>query len=1068
MRRTIVAAVFLFSLLPFTLAISQLEPAVQKPQITPTPGVVPSFEPDQLEQVTEVEKQVQEAILAAVAAERENVLAYLAYDIQTQIITISQDSSWAKAYLALTDPETGEVLPTEPGLAFAIRNGSQWQAILPSHSDWESTLRNAPIDLISEEDKAGWLELFEEQAANVPSAPLSGYLLPWAEGKVVNLSQSVGHDKYTPSGNAHFSWDFYVHRTMWDIYAAREGTVWLIKDDINTDDNTVPIGNYLVLQDTTTSPVTYQLYLHLAQDSIPPSLRVKGAPVIQGQFIGVADNTGNSTGHHLHYQVHTNPLSYWGQAVDVIFDDVDINGGRPRAPYYDPPYCGPDDVCQVFRSSYVSRNRVKGDLTAPVGDLTTIANGQVVGQSTVLLKGWGTDNESGFYSGQFVAEYGGAWHDISPVFYTPSFEYNWNLCASGVSDGVVSVAVHLRDMDGNRARRAGLSHFTKKFTCAPPPPACTVGPAQVALFKEPNYQGACTVYAAGDYADGSVLGAVGDNGASSIRIGEGIRATLFMDAGYSGRGETFFSSDSNLADNRVGAKTVSSMKVQAANTAPAIPALIWPADGKNFTTADSLFLSWEDQGGAQEFQVKLGAITTDWLSQTYWNLANLPAGSYSWQVRARNSAGTSNWSPPHSLAIQSQALSGGSTVTAPFIDSVESEIDSNGWTTSGLWKRSTVPFPASSGSYYWWFGQSDSGDEHYITGKYGDLTSRPIAIPGPGYYLRFWYRYQTETQGKHWDQRWVQISVDGGPFSNLVQLSDDPMNYWLRSLAINLSAYAGKTIRVRFHFDTVDLALNDYAGWSIDDVEITNAPVPACSDSNEPNDTAMQAVPLSYGQTMTAQICPGGDIDFYSFTGVAGDKVVADIDAQSEGSELDAVIYLLDSDGSSVLAKHDDEEPYSRYDPHLGYELPRSGQYYLKVQAWDNPGEGGPESFYRLKLTTDSEDPTARLVYPVSNVPVASGKITLQASAVDSGSGISHVEFLWHSGDWLNSKWEVLGADRDGSDGWSLEFDASSLVAQKDIAFYIKAYDWAGNWDGSGAYNISFDYKPLFIPLVRR
>ena len=29
-----------------------------------------------------------------------------------------------------------------------------------------------------------------------------------------------------------------------------------------------------------------------------------GAPVVQGQLIGVADNTGQSTGHHLHFQLH--------------------------------------------------------------------------------------------------------------------------------------------------------------------------------------------------------------------------------------------------------------------------------------------------------------------------------------------------------------------------------------------------------------------------------------------------------------------------------------------------------------------------------------------------------------------------------------------------------------------------------------------------------------------------------------------------------------------------------------------------------------------------------------------
>jgi hypothetical protein len=73
------------------------------------------------------------------------------------------------------------------------------------------------------------------------------------------------------------------------------------------------------------------------------------------------------------------------------------------------------------------------------------------------------------------------------------------------------------------------------------------------------------------------------------------------------------------------------------------------------------------------------------------------------------------------------------------------------------------------------------------------------------------------------------------------------------------------------------------------------------------------------------------------------------------------------------------------------------------------------------------------------------------------GEGISHVEFSWHSGDWIASPWVTLGSDWVGDDGWSYDFDTSSLGDQRDIAFFVKAYDWAGNWSGAAIWGMAID-----------
>jgi len=75
-----------------------------------------------------------------------------------------------------------------------------------------------------------------------------------------------------------------------------------------------------------------------------------------------------------------------------------------------------------------------------------------------------------------------------------------------------------------------------------------------------------------------------------------------------------------------------------------------------------------------------------------------------------------------------------------------------------------------------------------------------------------------------YDQKWIQVSTDGGPFHDLLQVTGGPMNVWHQA-NVDLSPYAGSTVRIRFHFDTIDSVLNYYRGWYIDDVLISGSDV---------------------------------------------------------------------------------------------------------------------------------------------------------------------------------------------------------------------------------------------------
>lgn len=1015
-------------------------------------------------------QEVEQAVEAAIETQAQIEPVFLLYENQVEDVQISDDGLWARAWMTPIDPETGEPVPTEPGLVLARRENEGWKVILPSDPGWTEALRAAPEDLVPAESKRIWVEEAALRAQAAPSAPISGYRLPFPGGDTRRLTQSVGHDRYTPSGNAHFSFDFATAypSAMFQVAAARGGVVARARWTQRNGDPSEP-GNYIVLQDNSTSPVTYQLYLHLAQDSIPPELRIVGTPVRRGQYLGMADDTGVSSGHHLHFMVHTNPSSYWGTSVDITFEDVGINGGRPRI-QTDLAYCRSSDVCTSTQIDYRSQNFLNPDPNPPIGNITAPQTGALIPAGVVRIQGWALDESSGLYSTQILANYDGTWREIGAPFSTNSFSYDWDICSAGVPDGPLSLALAITDKAFNRAPGLpGLTHVHKKFACPAPPPACTPTASQIALYAEKDFSGDCVVLGTGSHTTTASLGAVGDDRAVSLRVGANVKATLFFNSGLQGRSETFTADDSNLSDNRIGKKTVSSVRVQLRTETPSTPTPIWPAAGQTFTADASISLSWNDAAGAAEFQARLlqGGVevhNSGWRTEPYWHptgsiAGGLSPGSYTWQVKGRLGTRESGWSPARSFSVQS--ASGLPTVpalTAPIEDALDT---AGSWASSGGWVLTSAVNHTPGGSRSWRYSPATT---HYDTGaaNAGYLTSPPITIPAAGeYFLRFWYQYQTEGSEIHWDQRKVQVSADGGPFLDLLQLSDDPSNFWLRSPAISLRNYAGRTVRVRFYFVTLDAHLNGFPGWVVDDFSITAAPPPACSDSDNRPDLAQ---PLAIGGTADGMICPGGDVDYYRFTGQAGDLIGAWIEAKTRGSLLDSYLTLLDSDGRSILIKNDDMVDAVRTDSWLTYTLPRTGDYYIKVHSWEHPSVGGPDMHYRLRLVKDSQDPVAQFVSPGPNARLSRGPVTLNVFASDGQSGISYVKFRWHSSDWQSGQWVTLGEDWDGSDGWTFTFDTTNLKGLVNSAVYAQAFDWAGNWIGTGVWNLST--SGIYLPLV--
>ncbi|OGL42936.1 MAG: hypothetical protein A2161_09225 [Candidatus Schekmanbacteria bacterium RBG_13_48_7] len=169
----------------------------------------------------------------------------------------------------------------------------------------------------------------------------------------------------------------------------------------------------------------------------------------------------------------------------------------------------------------------------------------------------------------------------------------------------------------------------------------------------------------------------------------------------------------------------------------------------------------------------------------------------------------------------------------------------NGWQTkpAGLWhlvNNSTCVSPYNgyhSPTHSWYFGQDSACD--YDTGSvvYGSLLS-PI-IPGitSTSKLSFFYYRHVEPPGYWADETTVEVSKDGGRSWQSVwskSSNNRSPDIWISSGDISLVDFAGKNILLRFTFNSYDEYDNDYPGWLIDDVTVTNAEVSGPCDTGSP------------------------------------------------------------------------------------------------------------------------------------------------------------------------------------------------------------------------------------------
>ena len=142
---------------------------------------------------------------------------------------------------------------------------------------------------------------------------------------------------------------------------------------------------------------------------------------------------------------------------------------------------------------------------------------------------------------------------------------------------------------------------------------------------------------------------------------------------------------------------------------------------------------------------------------------------------------------------------------------------------TGLWHltddSSAWPYPYHSPTHSMWFGNESTGDFDTGLREMGNLTSTAINLVGTEAAFLEFYHWR-EGEGYTWDVSSVYISINGIDWDLIYQSDEFYITPW-EKVSLDISAYIGNpSVQLRFNFDTIDNAVNNYRGWLVDDIAI--------------------------------------------------------------------------------------------------------------------------------------------------------------------------------------------------------------------------------------------------------
>jgi hypothetical protein len=189
-------------------------------------------------------------------------------------------------------------------------------------------------------------------------------------------------------------------------------------------------------------------------------------------------------------------------------------------------------------------------------------------------------------------------------------------------------------------------------------------------------------------------------------------------------------------------------------------------------------------------------------------------------------------------------------------------IDNTYGSANGLWHLSTGRAQDAGHSpihsLYYGHNETSTGGGNYDTGVSGGVVMSPtISLPSAApITLSFNYLLNVESLTGY-DVAYVEVTTNNGASyvtlasKNMFGGLTSPTAGWV-SNTVDLTAFAGTTLNLRFRFDTIDGIANATEGWYLDDITITAPP-------STPLITAQpQSVSAVVGQTVAFSISASG------------------------------------------------------------------------------------------------------------------------------------------------------------------------------------------------------------------
>ena len=233
---------------------------------------------------------------------------------------VKDDLSWFKKDLRL------RIMEVDGGLYTAVwtpGKGAQWWMSGLCFVDYST----ADAAYFKNNMRLGFLEMQNEA--------YSPWKYPWKDGDSHKIGQGNNNPSGSHNGSQSFAFDFSLPSNT-EILAVRDGTVEWLQESQNTFFNPSdpsksttkdkkPYANGSLQNWGNAVRIRHaggltSWYFHLKTNGV---LVKVGDKVKQGQKIAISDNTGRTSGPHLHFQVQADSNN-WGQSVPISFENCQV------------------------------------------------------------------------------------------------------------------------------------------------------------------------------------------------------------------------------------------------------------------------------------------------------------------------------------------------------------------------------------------------------------------------------------------------------------------------------------------------------------------------------------------------------------------------------------------------------------------------------------------------------------------------------------------------------------------------------------------------------------------------